>query len=93
MTYATSRRRIIESWDRFHLPFPLSRAIFLWGEPIHVPAELDEQEVEAWRARIEERMNALTSEADRRVGREATEPGTLGRAEWQARRRAAGGRG
>jgi hypothetical protein len=93
MTYATSRRRIIESWDRFHLPYPLSRAVFLWGEPIEVPEELDEAEIERWRALVEERMNALTAEADRRVGCEATEPGTLGRAEWQARRRAAGGRG
>ena len=93
MTYATSRRRIVDSWDRFHLPYPFSRAVFLWGEPISVPEELDAAAVERWRALIEERMNALTAEADRRVGCEAMLPGTLGRAEWQARRRAAGGRG
>jgi lysophospholipid acyltransferase (LPLAT)-like uncharacterized protein len=93
MTYATSRRRILATWDRFHLALPLSRGAFLWGEAIELPAELDASGIEHWRALIEERMTALTVEADRRVGRDATEPGTLARREWQARRRAAGGGG
>jgi lysophospholipid acyltransferase (LPLAT)-like uncharacterized protein len=93
MTYATSRRRIIASWDRFHLALPLSRGVFLWGEAIAVPAELDDDATEHWRALVEDRMNALTAEADRRVGCEATVPGTQGRQEWQAQRRAAGGGG
>jgi hypothetical protein len=50
--------------------------------------------MEAWRAHVEERMNALTADADRRVGHEAIAPGTLTRREWNLRRRAAraGGR-
>jgi hypothetical protein len=31
ITYATSRRRILGTWDRFHLPFPWSRGVYLWG--------------------------------------------------------------
>jgi lysophospholipid acyltransferase (LPLAT)-like uncharacterized protein len=93
MTYATSRRRIIASWDRFHLALPLSRGVFLWGEPITVPASLDDDEAERWRALIEERMNALTAEADRRVGCDAVMPGTLARRDWRAQRHAAGDRG
>jgi hypothetical protein len=93
-TYATRRRRILDAWDRFHMPLPFGRGVFIWGEPIEIPAELDESGVEAWRLRVEERMNALTAEADRRVGREAVAPGTLTRSEWRMRRRAAraGGR-
>ena len=93
MTYATSRRRIIASWDRFHLALPLSRGVFCWGEPIEIPANLENDEIEPWRRLIEERMNALTAEADRKVGRDAVSPGTLARNEWRAQRRAAGGRG
>jgi lysophospholipid acyltransferase (LPLAT)-like uncharacterized protein len=88
-TYATSRRRILNSWDRFHLPLPFGRGVFIWGEPIDLPTELGETETEAWRLRVEERMNALTAEADRRVGHEAVAPGTLTRREWNLRRRAA----
>ena len=93
MTYATSRRRILATWDRFHLALPFGRGVFVWGEAIDVPAELDAKGIEHWRALIEERMTALTVEADRRVGQAATEPGTLARHEWRARRRAAGGGG
>jgi lysophospholipid acyltransferase (LPLAT)-like uncharacterized protein len=93
-TYATSRRRILDTWDRFHLPLPFGRGVFIWGEPIRIPAELGEAEMETWRALVESRMNALTAEADRRVGHEAVTPGTLTRREWSLRRRAAraGGR-
>jgi lysophospholipid acyltransferase (LPLAT)-like uncharacterized protein len=91
ITYATRRRRILASWDRFHLPFPWTRGIYLWGEPIAVPAELDAAGSERWRRLIEERMIAQTAEADRRVGCEATAPGTLGRDDLRALRRAAPG--
>ena len=93
-TYATSRRRILDSWDRFHLPLPFGRGVFIWGEPIDIPVEIGKAEMEAWRAHVEERMNALTADADRRVGHEAIAPGTLTRREWNLRRRAAraGGR-
>jgi lysophospholipid acyltransferase (LPLAT)-like uncharacterized protein len=91
ITYATSRRRILGSWDRFHLPFPGSRGVYLWGDAIVVPEDLDESGVELWRRRIEERMIAQTAEADRRVGREAIAPGTLPRDVFRNLRRAAQG--
>ena len=93
ITYATARRRILASWDRFHLPFPWTRGIYLWGEPIEIPAELDAEGSERWRRLIEERMVAQTAEADRPVGCEATAPGTLGRDDLRALRRAAPGGG
>jgi len=88
-TYATSRRRILDTWDRFHLPLPFGRGVFLWGEPIAVPADLDAVGLETWRALVEARMNALTAEADRRAGREIVRPGTLTRGEWRSQRRTA----
>jgi hypothetical protein len=93
ITYATSRRRILRSWDRFHLALPWSRGIYLWGEPITVPEDLGEDGVEAWRHRIEEYMIAQTAEADRRVGQDAIAPGTLQRDAIRTLRRAAQGEG
>jgi hypothetical protein len=93
VSYATSRRRILGTWDRFHLPLPWSRGIYLWGEPIIVPLDLGEGGIEAWRRRIEERMIVQTAEADRRVGREAIAPGTLPRDALRALRRAPQGEG
>ncbi|HEX3109705.1 MAG TPA: hypothetical protein VHU41_11485 [Thermoanaerobaculia bacterium] len=44
------------------IPLPFTRALFLYGEPILVPREGD---MEEWRTRVEERMNALADEAER----------------------------
>ena len=71
ITYATSRRRMLASWDRFHVALPFGRGIFLWGEPIEIAAELDEDGLEHARRMIESRMVELVDEADRRVGQAA----------------------
>ena len=68
LAYATRRRRVMRSWDRFHLPFPFTSGIHLWGEPIAVPADADEATLEHYRRLVEQRLNALGAEADRRMG-------------------------
>jgi len=45
------------------VPYPFTRALFLYGEPIVVPRDGN---VEEWRAEIERRMNALAEEAEQR---------------------------
>ena len=44
------------------VPWPFTRAIFLYGTPISVPRD---GEVEAWREEIERSMNELSAEAER----------------------------
>jgi lysophospholipid acyltransferase (LPLAT)-like uncharacterized protein len=68
ITYATSRRRLLDSWDRFHLALPFGRGVFLWGEPIAVPRHLDEAGTEDTRLLVESRMAAMVRDADHRVG-------------------------
>jgi lysophospholipid acyltransferase (LPLAT)-like uncharacterized protein len=68
IVFATSRRRVLGSWDRFHLALPFGRGVFLWGEPIRVAADLDPAGLERVRRLVEDRMNAMAREADRRVG-------------------------
>ena len=68
IVFATSRRRVLRSWDRFHFPLPFGRGVFLWGEPIEIERELDEVGLEHARLLVEGRMNELGAEADRRVG-------------------------
>ncbi len=67
LVFATSRHRILNTWDRFYLALPFGRGLYLWGEPIEVAADLDDEGIERARRLIEARMNALADEADRRV--------------------------
>jgi len=68
ITYATSRRWILPSWDHFHVGLPFGRGVFLWGKPIEIPLELDEAGLERTRSLIEACMVEMVHEADRRVG-------------------------
>ena len=74
ITYATSRRRIAATWDRFHVALPFGRGIFLWGEPIEIAADLDDAGLENARRLIEERMVDMVQEAERRVAHPAPLP-------------------
>jgi lysophospholipid acyltransferase (LPLAT)-like uncharacterized protein len=76
VSYATSRRRIIPSWDRFLLPLPFGRGVFVVGREIDVPAGLDATGREALRLRLEKALHAVTREADRRAGHRPAELGS-----------------
>ena len=66
---SSARRRItMRSWDRFMIPLPFSRASILWGDPVYVPMNADEEAMETIRLRVETEMNRLQDEADRRYG-------------------------
>lgn len=75
--YGASRRKILKTWDRFILPLPFSRGVFLWGEPIHVASDSDAAAREAARQEVEDSLNALTREADLLCGHEAVAPDPL----------------
>ena len=49
------------SWDRMIVPYPFTRAVFLYGDPITIARDED---VEAARMRVEREMNALAEKAD-----------------------------
>jgi lysophospholipid acyltransferase (LPLAT)-like uncharacterized protein len=76
---SVSRRRLLSSWDRFLLPLPFGRGIFLLGEPLRVSAECDSQALESARVELEHRMNAVTAEADRLMGHAPVEPAPVER--------------
>ena len=79
IVFATSRCRVLRTWDRFRLALPFGRGVFVWGEPIKIGSALDREGVEQARRLVESRMNEMAREADRRVGHAAVEPTTLSR--------------
>jgi lysophospholipid acyltransferase (LPLAT)-like uncharacterized protein len=56
-----SRGKRMESWDRFLLPYPFSRGVIVWGEPL---SRLEGEDPEAFRQRIEAALKATTARAD-----------------------------
>ena len=89
ITYATSRRRMLATWDRFHLPWPFGRGVYLWAEPIEIAEELDEAGIESARHLVETRMIEMVREAERLVGHRVPTP-AAGDADGPVRRIAGG---
>jgi lysophospholipid acyltransferase (LPLAT)-like uncharacterized protein len=74
VTYAATRRRQLRNWDRFIIPLPFSRIVYIVGEPLQVPHDLSDERAEALRLELESRLNAITTAADARVARRPDDP-------------------
>ncbi len=65
LTFSASKRKVFNTWDQFLLPYPFSRGVFIWGEPIEVDSHGDRTYLEEKRVLLENRLNELTERADR----------------------------
>ena len=54
-----SRYWSVKSWDAFQIPKPGAKLTLIIGDPIHVPANLDEAGLEKWRQIVENAMNEI----------------------------------
>jgi len=57
ITYVGSRGYIAKSWDRFFIPFPFSKLYYKLGQPIYIPKDTSEENVEYYRQKLEDTMN------------------------------------
>ena len=74
LTFSASLRYVFKSWDRFMLPFPFGRGIFLWGRPIYVVENADKHEMDSKRGQLEADLMALTQRSDWMMNRPDVDP-------------------
>ena len=79
VAFGVSRGRRLRSWDRFLVPSPFSRGVFVYGAPIPVEARADREAMEGIRAGLEGALETLTARAERLAAGEPSAPD--GRAE------------
>ncbi|MFZ1814661.1 MAG: lysophospholipid acyltransferase family protein [Rhizobiaceae bacterium] len=64
LAVASSRRWILKrAWDRTTVNLPFGRSAICMGEPIYVPGDANDQELEILRGRLETEMNRITARA------------------------------
>lgn len=56
------------SWDKTMLPLPWSRVCIAVGEPIYISQESSSEDLERYRLLVEQRLNAMMADVDRRCG-------------------------
>jgi lysophospholipid acyltransferase (LPLAT)-like uncharacterized protein len=64
VSFGTSKGIFFNTWDRFLLPYPFSKGVFIWGEPVYVDPRGDRDHLEEKRGLLEKRLNELTDQAD-----------------------------
>lgn len=68
VSYSSTRGAFIKSWDRFFLPFPFGKGVFIYGPMIEVAGS--KKSDEELRQELEDSLKELTRKADRYCGRE-----------------------
>jgi lysophospholipid acyltransferase (LPLAT)-like uncharacterized protein len=71
---SASKSWILGSWDRTVIPKPGARINILIGEPMELPARMDEQQTESVRRELERRLIAMHLDLDARTGFSDSEP-------------------
>jgi lysophospholipid acyltransferase (LPLAT)-like uncharacterized protein len=87
VSLATSRRIVLNNWDRSEVNLPFSRGALVVGEPVRVPRAADADTIERARSALERALNTGAERAhaivDRRIVRTSDGP-RLGKLEREA---------
>ncbi len=66
---------LAKSWDSLMIPPLFSKGIFYATEPYYIPKNATKEDMEKYRLQIEENLNNLTHEADKKMGIPYIKPG------------------
>jgi lysophospholipid acyltransferase (LPLAT)-like uncharacterized protein len=61
---AARTRDLMKSWDRYNCPYMHTKMVHIYGRPIEVPGELDDEQKESLRLELETYMVQLKSKAN-----------------------------
>ncbi len=64
-TFSSSRKRFLKSWDRFLMFHPFSRVVAVYGRPCSINPDLNSEEFESARQRVESILCQLDEKADK----------------------------
>jgi len=64
-TFSAFPRKVLQSWDRFIIPLPFSRGVFVFGEPVSIERTATDEEIKAKTLLLEKRLQEITEVADR----------------------------
>ncbi|MBI4641660.1 MAG: lysophospholipid acyltransferase family protein [Candidatus Tectomicrobia bacterium] len=65
LAYGARRKKTVSSWDRCLIPYPFTKVVVIYGEPIYVSRVADHSALEGKRAELEVALKRITERADR----------------------------
>ncbi len=64
VSFGASKSKFLSSWDKFLLPYPFSKGVFIFDEPIWIDKKTDKQGLRQKQLLLEERLQVITQKAD-----------------------------
>lgn len=68
ISYSARKIKVFDSWDRFVLPYPFTKGMFIYGDPIFVPKDSKPKEAKELCVRLEKELNRITQQVDNYYG-------------------------
>jgi len=62
--WGCDRAWCVNSWDRYMIPKPFAKIYVIHGDPIYVPADADEAQLEQYRRQLEDALNQTARRCD-----------------------------
>ncbi len=66
IVYSSNKFKTLNTWDRFLIPFPFCKGVFIWGDEISPPKSSSENDIEFTRKRVELELNKISTLADKK---------------------------
>ena len=60
LVWSTNKYKAFNSWDNFVVPFPFSKGVYSFGNPIYVKKKINDEEIEKARKNLENEIKRLT---------------------------------
>lgn len=68
MGFSAQRRWLVPSWDKYMVPYPFSKGIIIFGDPVWISSKTTSDEEEVIRINLEKTMCSLEEQAEKLMG-------------------------
>ena len=63
VSYTASRKKELNSWDRFIVPLPFSKATISFAKPIFVPGDVDKEKIDEYVNKVKQELSYISLES------------------------------
>lgn len=64
IVFSAKKKKVFNSWDHFLFPYPFTKAVVIYGEPLYINRDVSEYKLEDYRKILETRMEEIRDNAD-----------------------------
>lgn len=64
-SYGVKKFKQANSWDKFMLPYPFTKGVYVCGKPVYIPSDISKEDFSHWAEKLEKELLDVTALADK----------------------------